>query len=480
VKKKIIIIGGGVTGLSTAYFLKEKSRELGIEINCTLIEASDRLGGKIVTDRIGDFIIEGGPDSFLSQKPWGITLCRKLGLMDQLVSTHPVHKAIYILSHGRLKPFPEGMNLMIPCRITPFLLSPIVSWQGKARMGLDLLIPKNKEATDESIASFVRRRLGSEAVATFAEPILATIYAGDVEQLSLAATFPQFAGLEKEFGSLIWGIWMKKWDARMAQSKSPSKSMETGSEKHTLFITLKNGLASLVQSLQEQLLGIDIQQGQAVKAIFPHQGGYAIDLSNKRLDADAVVITTDATTAAHFIGPWDEVLSGHLASIPYVSTATVSLGFRRTDIAHPLTGFGFVVPRLERGRILATTWSSTKFHGRAHPADVLIRSFLGGAHQEEVVDLSDDELVSAVYNELRPVLGISAKPTMAHVFKWRKANPQYNMGHLTRVAAIYKEADKHAGLFLAGAAYKGVGIPDCIQQGWEAAEKVLSFVQKGA
>ncbi len=482
-KKKIVIIGGGVTGLSTVYFLKEKSRELGIEIDCTLIEASDRLGGKIVTDRIDDFIIEGGPDSFLSQKPWGITLCRKLGLMDQLVSTHPIHKAIYILSHGRLKQFPEGMNLMIPGRITPFLLSPIVSWQGKARMGLDLLIPKNKEAADESIASFVRRRLGSEAVTTFAEPILATIYAGDVEQLSLAATFPQFAGLEKEFGSLIWGIWMKKWDARMAQSKGPAnnKSRETGqAEKLTLFVTLKNGLASLVQSLQEQLSGIDVQQGQRVKALFPHQGRYAIDLSNQRLNADAVVITTDATTAARWIGSWDGALSGHLSSIPYVSTATVSLGFRREDVAHPLTGFGFVIPRLERKHILATTWSSTKFQGRAHPADVLIRSFLGGAHQEEVVDLSDDELVSAVYNELKPVLGMSAKPTMARVFKWRKANPQYNVGHLTRVAAIEKETEKYAGLFLAGAAYKGVGIPDCIQQGWETAEKVIRFVQKGA
>ncbi len=489
-EKKIVIIGGGITGLSTAYFLKEKAKEQGVAIHCSVLESNTRFGGKIITDRIDDFIIEGGPDSFLAAKPWGLTLCRKLGLIDQVVQTHPVHKAVYLLSQGKLKPFPEGMNLMIPGKIIPFLFTSLVSSRVKARMGLDLLIPRKADPEDESIASFVRRRLGEEAVSTFAEPILATIYAGDVESLSMKATFPQFMGLEKEFGSLIWGIWMKQWDAIRGgrQQTTPAAGVPAagGGEKDkgepfSLFVTLQNGLITLISTLQERLEkeGIHLRLGQKVCEIASHEKGYRIRLSNETLDADAVVLTVDAATAAGLIKPMNGTLSNHLSGISYVSTATVSLGFRREDVAHPLNGFGFVIPRSERKIILATTWSSTKFAGRADPSHVLIRSFCGGAHQQEVVDLPDEELLSRVHKELEPVLGIRGKPTASRVFKWRAANPQYNVGHLDRVAAIEKEASKHPGLFLAGSAYKGVGIPDCIEQGGEAAEKVLRFLKHG-
>jgi len=484
-KKKVAIIGGGITGLSTAYFLKEKSKEQGIDIDCTLIESGNRWGGKIITDRVSDFIIEGGPDSFLSQKPWGIALCRKLGLLDQVVQTDPVHKAVYIVSGGTLKKFPDGMNLMIPGRITPFLLTSLISWSGKARMGLDLLIPRRSpqnEGEDESIAAFVRRRLGSEAVATFAEPILATIYAGDVEQLSLAATFPQLAGLEREFGSLIFGVWMKKWDAQLSRKR---KSREGKNKTHfpppavplTLFVTLKNGLESLVTALEKQLEGVvHMRRGQAVLEILPQEKGYVIVLPNDKLPVDAVVVTTDTHTAARFITPWNNQLASHLAAIPYVSTATVSLGFQKKDVTHPLNGFGFVIPRTERKSILAATWSSTKFKGRADASDVLIRTFVGGAHQEEIVDLPEDQLISTICDELTPLLGITATPIVHRVFRWKKGNPQYNVGHLDRIAQIEKETEKHPGLFLAGAAYKGVGIPDCIEQGWNRSDQVVRFL----
>lgn len=468
-KKKIAIIGGGITGLATAFFLQEQL-EKTLSADILLIEADERLGGKIVTERSGDFMIEGGPDSFLSQKPWGLQLCRKLGMMDQIVQTHPINKSIYILSQGKLQKFPEGMNLMVPGKVTPFLLTPLVSPKGKARMGLDLLIPRKNTTDEESIGSFVRRRLGEEAVATFAEPILATIYAGDVDKLSLQATFPQFAGMEEKFGSLIWGGWMRRWDAHLAKG-----TVQKEQEVLSLFVSLKGGLGSLIQALREQMKTVDLRVGQAVVSVSPKENGYEIILQGEKLVVDAVVMTTDATTAGRFIKPWDEALSGHLSAIPYVSTATVSLGFRRKDVAHPLNGFGYVIPRSERKTILATTWSSTKFEGRANTEEVLIRSFVGGAHQEERVDLSDAELIDAVLKELRPVLGISGEPTLSRVYKWRKANPQYNVGHLSLIQKIEEASGKQPGLFLAGAAYKGIGIPDCIQQGWEVAEKVRHY-----
>jgi oxygen-dependent protoporphyrinogen oxidase len=483
-KKKVIIIGGGITGLSTAYFLHEKSKEQGVPVDITLIEADNRLGGKITTDRADDFVIEGGPDSFLSAKPWGIALCRKLGLLDRIVQTDPIHKSIYLLSGGRLQSFPEGMNLMIPGRLLPFLSTPLVSWPGKARMGLDLLLPRKTVSFDESIGAFVRRRLGEEAVRTFAEPVLATIYAGDVERLSMRATFPQFMEMEQQFGSLIRGLWIRQQTAKNKTGSDPKK------ESFTLFVTLQEGLSGLVQSLREKLqeAGTVFRLGQRVEGVRPlrarssslEKTGYDIDLSGERISADAVVITTDAGTARGLLAPWEETgIAESLSAIPYASTATVSLGFRREEVAHPLNGFGFVCPRNGRGTLLAATWSSTKFSGRAPASAVLIRSFLGGAHQEEVVNLSDNQLIASVQKELTPILGIRGKPIIARVFKWKKANPQYNVGHLDRVTAIEKGVAHYPGLFLAGAAYRGVGIPDCIEQGQSAAEKTIRFCKLG-
>ncbi|MEK7286593.1 MAG: protoporphyrinogen oxidase [Nitrospirota bacterium] len=487
--KRIVVIGGGITGLSTAYFLETQAKALGIEIECVLIESSERLGGKIVTERVGgasaaggastagDFIIEGGPDSFLSKKPWGMELCRQLGLLDRLIQTHPINKEIYVLLNGELQKFPAGMNLMVPGEMTPFLRTPLISAFGKLRMGLDLLIPRKSNCDDESIGSFVRRRLGEEAVSTFADPIMATIYAGDVERLSLKATFPQFAGVEQKFGSLIWGGWMGRWDAHLAKKNQDAKNAATPS--YTLFVSLQDGLSSLITALREKMKSSDIRTGQKVLSVSPcgtsaaEGKGYRVISDRETILADAVIITTDAKTAAGFVKGWHERLSELLLTIQYVSTATVSLGFRRQDVKHPLNGFGYVIPRSERKNILATTCSSTKFAGRSHADSVLIRSFVGGAHQEEMVDLPDDELIRRVLEELRPVLGISGEPTVSSVFKWHKANPQYHVGHLSKIEAIEKEAEKYPGLFLAGAAYKGIGIPDCIGQGWEIAQKVL-------
>ncbi len=471
-RKKVVIVGGGITGLSCAYFLQEKIREGRFPIDCLLIESEKGVGGKIVTERTDDFIIEGGPDSFITQKPWGLELCERLGLTDQLIKTHPVENAIYILCNGKLTPLPAGFNLMVPGRFTPFLWTPLISPFGKVRMGLDLIIPRRDDTggEDESIASFVRRRLGEEAVRQFAEPILAGIYGGDVERLSLLATFPQFSTLERSFGSLIWGMLMQRWDAAQKGIRK---------ENWTLFVTLKEGLGSLTRSLKERLKDVSIYTGQRVTALSPREKGYEVRLGNETLlsdaVADAVVITTNASVASDLIRGWDPHLAASLGEIEYVSTATVSLGFRKEDVVHSLRGFGFVVPRLENRKILAATWTSTKFPGRAPAGHVLVRVFIGGVHQGQWVEHDDATLVSIARKELRDILALQAEPTVTRVFRWMKANPQYNVGHLERIKRIEQQSATHPGLFLAGAAYRGVGIPDCIHQGMEAADGIGRF-----
>ncbi len=472
--KKVVIIGGGITGLSSAYALQERAKEIGLEITCTLIESEKRLGGKITTESIGDFVIEGGPDSFITQKPWGLDLCEKLGLTRSLIETHPVDKAIYILSQGNLIPLPEGFQLMIPSRLTPFLLTPLVSIPGKIRMGLDLLIPRRaaQGQADESIGSFVRRRLGEEAVSLFAEPILAGIYAGDVEKLSLMATFPQFAALEKQYGSLIWGALMQRLDRTQARHAKRSQEVPP-SRSRSLFVSLQGGLSQLTAALQRNLTGVSLLTGRQVIGLCPKGGGYEVTLQDETMRADAVVVTVPPTLAARWTERWAPSLSAQLGAILSLSTATISLGFRREEVAHPLNGFGFVVPRREGRQILAATWTSTKFEGRAPKGHVLIRLFIGGAHHEDWVEKDDATLIALATEELRTLLGIQARPTVAKVFRWIKGNPQYHVGHLDRVAKIEAELTRHPGLFLAGAAYRGVGIPDCIHQGLDTAEKAI-------
>ena len=465
--KKVVIIGGGMTGLACAYFLREKSRAIGWPTDCTVIEASSRWGGKIRTERIGDFIIEGGPDSFITQKPQALDLCKTLGLADQLIQTHPVEKTIYTLTRGKLVPIPTG--LLVPDRLTPFLLSPILSMAGKLRMGMDLFIPRLGKMfqQDESIASFVRRRLGEEAVHQIAEPILAGIYAGDVEKLSIAATFPQLRAMEETHGSLIWGILMQRWDA--ARSKTPKSDW-------TLFVKPRGGLSSIIEGLMRRLTDVTLRADTEVQAIDPDStGGYQVKTGEGIVHADVVVATVNTHAVAKWVEGWDAPLAEMLRGITYVSTASVSLGFKKSDVAHPLNGFGFVVPRGEGRKIMAATWSSTKFPGCAPQGHVLIRAFLGGAHREEQVAQADEVLLGDVREALRDMMGIHASPVVTHVARWVKANPQYHVGHLARVARIEQQAANHPGIFLTGAPYRGVGLPDCIRQGEETADKILQL-----
>jgi len=475
--KKVLIIGGGITGLAAAYSLQELSRKNQAPITFTLIEGQSRLGGKILTDTENGFVIEGGPDSFISQKPWALELCLQLGLKDRLTGTNRDQTATYILHNGRLVNLPEGVMLLVPTRIRPFLSTPLFSPLGKLRMGMDWIIPRRQTREDESLAGFVRRRLGQEAVERLAEPLLAGIYAGDAEQMSLAATFPQFQELEERYGSLIRGMLARR---RERGGPVPSgKETPTGITPTTLFMTLKGGLTELVEAIVSKLDRDAITTGTEAERIHWKSGlsTYQVRLKNgTALTADAVIATSPAYVTADLLSETDATLVRTLREIPYVTTATVSLAYHKNSFRHPLNGFGFVAPRREERTIMACTWTSTKFPHRAPAGRVLLRCFAGGAGRENIVSLPDLELVDRVREDLREIMGVTEEPIFFRIYRWEKANPQYPVGHLDRLAEIDDRLTRFPGLFLAGAAYRGVGVPDCIRQGKEAAERAFNFL----
>lgn len=464
---RLVIVGGGIAGLATAYFAQKQAVQAGITLDLTLIERAPSLGGKISTDTPDGFVIEGGPDSFITQKPWGIQLARELGLGDRLMGTNDKDRAVYVLRNGRLRKMPDGMLLIVPTKFMPFVTSDLISWSGKIRMGMDLFIPPRKDDSDESLGDFIRRRLGTEALDVLAEPMMAGIHVSDAETLSLKATFPRFIDIERKYGSLTRGMIA----ARKARAAAATPSGNGKDQPTTVFMTLKNGLQELVAALENAIQGTLIT-GQGVQQLQRSGAGYTLTLDDRRtLDADVIVLATPSFAAADLLRDIDTDLAARLDAIRYVSTATVSLGFNADSFEHPLNGFGFVVPRKEPTRLLACTWTSTKFTHRARPGTVLLRAFIGGPRREEYVNLDDEKLITLVREELRAIMGITAAPTVARMFRWERGNPQYDVGHLERVDAI--EALCPPGLFLTGSAYRGVGIPDCVKQGQDTAAKIV-------
>jgi oxygen-dependent protoporphyrinogen oxidase len=465
--KHVAIIGGGIAGLSAAYHLQKKSAEAGQPLSYSLFEAGAELGGKIVTDASDGFIIEGGPDSFISQKPWARDLCLELGLEDRLIGTNDAQRKTYVVQRNRLRPLPDGVMLIIPTRFLPFALSPLISLPGKLRMAMDLIIPRRKEQGDESLSSFITRRLGREALEKIAEPLMAGIYVADPYRLSLRSTFPRFLDMEQRYGSLV---------RAMLHQKRMRKKMMAGRKPLPLFMTLRGGLEELVQTLVSRLNG-QIRTRTPVQALEKTADGFLLTTGEETVHADAVIMSAPAANARALIQPMHSELAAALSRIRYLSTATVSLAFDRSQVRHPLDGFGFVVPKTESCRLMACTIVSTKFQERAPEGKVLLRAFVGGYHNEELVDLSDDDMIDLVMNELDALLGIEGSPEKARVYRWRKANAQYDVGHAELVDRIEAmAADALPGLFFAGGAYRGVGIPDCIHHGEQAAEKCVRFL----
>jgi oxygen-dependent protoporphyrinogen oxidase len=466
--KRTVILGGGIAGLATAFALQECG-----STEWTLIESSPRWGGKITSAREQGFTIEGGPDSFITTKPAAVELCKRLGLKDQLTGSNTGKSATtYIWSGGRLHPMPEGMMLMAPTMILPFLYSRLISWPGKLRMGMEIFVPRARGDEDESLAGFVRRRLGNELLNKIAGPLMGGIHAADPERLSLKSTFPIFLEMEKKHGSLVRGM--------MKRAKRPGKSKAGhhaahGAKRPPMFMSLRGGLQQLSEALVANLPETNLQAGCRALAVNRYADRYRIDLSDgSSLLADDVVFATPSFVTADLLQELDPALAERLRAIRYVSTATVSLGFRRSEVAHPLQGAGFIVPQSEGRRITACSWSSVKFEHRAPDDCVLLRVFIGGALAEDIAEQDEDALVKLAREELQVILGIDANPVVAKAYRWNKANPQYDIGHGERIAEIEQSISCIAGLHLAGAAYHGPGIPDCIQSGREAAHAIAA------
>lgn len=464
----VAVVGGGITGLAAAYRLTELSRQRGIALKLTLLEARDRLGGTIATERAGGFLIEAGPDSFLSEKPWALALCERLSVTHRLVRTDDRFRQTFVVHRGRLHPLPEAFQLLAPTRLMPLFASSLFSWPGKLRMAMDLIVPRGQPNEEESLGAFVRRRLGREALERVAQPLVAGIYTADPDQLSLAATLPRFLEMERQHRSVILALWK-------AARRHPAVERGSSGARWSLFVTFADGMEELVRVLAERLPSGSVRLKERVESITREGGGFKTSLADgSALKADAVILATEAYQAARLTRSLDPALANLLETIPYASSATVSLAYRREEIPHPLDGFGFVVPRSEGRPILACTFSSVKYPGRAPEGFVLLRLFLGGALNDEILREDDGSLLALSRSQLADLFGVTAAPTLSRVHRFPASMAQYHLGHLDRVDAIERRVAKQSGLALAGSGYRGVGIADCIRSGEEAAERVLA------
>jgi oxygen-dependent protoporphyrinogen oxidase len=423
-----------------------------------LLESGERFGGVVLTEREQGFVIEAGPDAMLAQKPEAIALCRELGLGERLIPTDPDRRAVYVLHRGRLHPLPEGMMLAVPTRIAPFLASGLFSWPGKLRMGLDVLLPGKRGDADESIASFLRRRFGQEAVERLGEPLLAGIHAGDPERLSILATFPRFRDLERTHGSLVRGL-------RRAKPPAAAK----GAPPPAGFYSLRGGLSELVEALVGRLDPAALWLRARVCRVEATGDGYSLATEAGTIVAKRLIVAAPGPKIADALVSLVPDAARALAAIPFASSATVALGYRRADVAHPLDGYGLVVPAGERLRTTALSFVSSKFPYRAPEGHVLLRGFLGGARDPDAISLRDDEMIEVVKTEMKNVLGLSGEPVLGRVYRWPAGTPQLEVGHLERMRAVEREVASRPGLFLTGAGVRSTGIPDCVAYGTRAA-----------
>ncbi len=461
----VVIVGGGITGLSAAYALQRLRQQTGMSLRVTLIEQEDHLGGKLGTVRQDGFLIDTGPDSFLAQKPWALQLCRELGMEEDIIA--PSARQFFMLIEGKLHPVPHELVSLVPEKPEALWRASFLSLWGKLRASMEGFVPALRGADDESLGTFLRRRFGREFAQKFAEALMAGVHAGHPDRLSMAAVYPMYWKMEREHGSITRGL------LQLRRQRPPDK----GNRPASPFVALRDGMGSLVEQLARNLQEIDIRLCTRVVGIAPLPDNRLQVLLHEAqpLPADAVILCTPAYATAKWLRPIAADAAKRLSEIPYASTAVVSLAYRREAIEHHLNGSGFLVPRGEPFPITGCTWSSSKWVGRAPDGHVLLRVFIGYAGEDRIVEQQEeDQLALMAEDALRPLLGIRAKAVLVRVDRWLKAMPQYEVGHLQRVQSIEQSLSNFPNLVLAGSAFRGVGVPDCIKQGKEAAERVWS------
>lgn len=483
--RRVAILGGGITGLTAAFYLKRQAKEQNREIEVTVLEASDRLGGKINTLRRDGFVIERGPDSFLGRKLPMLHLARDLGLLDELTGTNPEAVKTY-LAHDGLKPMPKGINLGIPNNLGLFARTSLISPHGKLRALDEMRIPPREGEEDESVGSFLERRLGREMVERIAEPLLAGIHSGDLYKLSLKATFPEFREMERKYGSVIKGMIEAKRLAPVAGAQAAkARSEAVGGAKipPTAFLTFKNGLSTVIEALESQLreLGVEIRLGGEVTALEQALAAEGSSLAYRLLlrdgaavEADAVLFTLPAYATMPLLSPHMDV--GPIGEMEYVSVANVVFAYDERGFNHKLDGSGFLVPHSEGLTITASTWTSSKWGHTAPAGKRLIRCYVGHAGNDKDVELSDEEMTKAVRRDLQTLMGLTAEPQFVEITRLRRGMPQFGVGHVEHVAAFRASlAKKLPGVYATGVSFDAVGLPDCVRRGKDSAEQILAY-----
>ena len=461
---RVAVIGGGITGLAAAHRLAELSPATEV----TLYEQGDHPGGILQTTERDGFLVEQSADMFTLREPWAMQLCERIGFQDQLIATNEKHRRALVVRGGRLYPVPRGWSLLSPTSIFSLMTSRLLSVRGRLRVAWDYFKPGQGSGEDESLASFARRRLGREAYEQVIQPLVGGIFTADPEKLSMAATLPQFLAMEQDCGSLIRG-------GKRASRKHGHAG--AGGARYGQFLAPRKGFSSLVDAIVARLPTDSIHCGQRVNQLAQRPGGgWKLDISTpaggQQVEVDHVLLATSASVAAQLTSSFNPSLSEQLTEITAASAAVISLGFRREQISHPLDAFGLVVPLVEKRPLIAVSFSSVKFAGRAPDGHVLLRVFIGGACQPELLEQSDDQLLETTISQLEQLVGAHGEPVLCDVVRWKKTMPQYHVGHLDRVSRIEMTVDGIPGLELAGNAYHGVGIPACIHAGESAAGRI--------
>ena len=454
---RVAVIGGGISGLSAAYFLSKAG------VPCVLIEERGRLGGVIHTENVNGTLVEAGPDSFIAQKPWAMELIRELGLADDVIGSRDHTRRTFIVRGGRLVPLPDGLQFLAPTKLWPILTTKLFGWKAKLSFATEYFRKSSTTEKDRSVAEFVREHYGEEANRYLAQPMLAGVYGGSSEKLSVNSVLPMFVELERKYGSLTRGILVGR--ARRSGGK------ESGS----LFLTLRKGLQQLIDTLAERIVGSVERVNAAALGIERRAGGFRILLSEHGpLDVEQVITAVPAYRAADLVGGMDAQLAETLHAIPYHSSITTALLYEKETFDHPLDGFGFLVPASEGRTLAACTWVNTKFDHRAAADAVFLRGFVSADEAERRMDESDDALVGVAHSEVSGLMGFQATPKTARIHRWRRAMAQYEVGHHKRLDAINARVGELPGLHLGGNGFSGIGIPDCIRRSREIVERIVA------